>query len=59
MRGFVSPHMAELFQMFESEIVDNTKVDLKDVAIIKVVCDTFFLREIRPATLASRSRKEE
>jgi hypothetical protein len=30
--------------MFESETVDNTKVDLKDVGIIKRVCDTFFLR---------------
>jgi len=30
--------------MFEAETVDNTKVDLKDVAIIKVVGDTFFVR---------------
>jgi hypothetical protein len=33
--------------MFESETVDNTKVDLKGVAIIKVVCDTFFLQRSR------------
>jgi hypothetical protein len=40
-------HLAELFQMFESETVDNSKVDLKDVAIIKGACDIFFHREIR------------
>jgi hypothetical protein len=47
-------HLAELFQMFEAQAVDNTKVDLKDVAIMKVVCDTFFLREIRPPALNRR-----
>jgi hypothetical protein len=37
--------------MFDSPVVDNAKVNLKDVAIIKVVCDTFFLHQIRPAVL--------
>jgi AbiV family abortive infection protein len=48
------PHMTELFQMFDSPAVDNANVDLKDVAIIKVVCDTFFLHQIRPAALQRR-----
>jgi AbiV family abortive infection protein len=48
-------HMAQLFEIFESQAPPNFGVDLKDVAIMKVVCDTFFLREIRPAGLERRA----
>jgi hypothetical protein len=53
------PHMTELFHMFDSPAVDNTKIDLKDVAIIKVVCDTFFLCQIRPAALQRRTTESQ
>ena len=50
-------HMAHLFEIFEAQPAQNFGVDLKDVAIMKVVCDTFFLREIRPAGLEYRANQ--
>jgi hypothetical protein len=46
--------MTKLFQRFDSPAVSNANVDLKDLAIIKVVRDTFFLHQIRPAALQRR-----
>ena len=53
------PHMAELFQAFDSQAPGNITVDLKDVAIIKVVCDTFFLCNILPEGFKQRSTQYE
>src|SRR6266404_2924970 len=49
------PHMADLFHSFDSQAQSSITVDLKDVAIIKVVCDTFFLREILPEGFKRRA----
>jgi AbiV family abortive infection protein len=53
------PHMAELFQTFDSQAAGNMTVDLKDVAIIKVVCDTFFIRNILPEGVKQRASQYE
>jgi hypothetical protein len=49
------PHMAELFQTFDSQADGAITVDLKDVAIIKIVCDTFFIRNILPEGFKERA----
>ena len=51
--------MAELFQTFDLQAAGNMTVDLKDVAIIKVVCDTFFIRNILPEGVKQRANRYE
>jgi len=46
--------LVELFEMFETQKVDNTKVNLKDAAIMKIICDAFFLSNIRPSAIKLR-----
>jgi len=46
-------HLAELLEMFEIQKVDNTKITLEDAATMKIICDFFFLKKIRPAILKS------
>jgi hypothetical protein len=45
---------ADIFRSFESKKLEGINITLKEVAFIKLFCDAYFLRTIRPSAVRSK-----
>jgi hypothetical protein len=51
-------HFTQLFEAYEKRSIDKVTVNLRDVAFMKLFCDTYYLNKVIPIVLKSKRPAE-